>query len=220
MTARKARFILAFVVLVLLFSILPLLYWDFVRDTVIIPFYYIIWLLSLILNAIPQGIYLALLVLLSLIIGFKTLDSVHIEQRFHRRERNHQQTGTQYLHWRSLYTNLYLSPFSRNRFAWEARKLILSILAYEHGISSLEAETLVRNGTLTVPETIKNLIESKTFPDARFPNRFTKRLLRLRQLFFKTDSKKDPQVDSLIAEIISFIEYRLEINHAGNQPKP
>lgn len=59
MAVDKARIGLVFILLVLLFSILALVYWDFVRDTIIIPIYYIIWVIGLILKSIPQGVYYA-----------------------------------------------------------------------------------------------------------------------------------------------------------------
>jgi hypothetical protein len=67
---------LVFVLVVLMFSILTLLYWDFVRDTVIIPVYYLLWVGSLILKSIPQGAYLAILIFISAIIGWNTLEAV------------------------------------------------------------------------------------------------------------------------------------------------
>jgi hypothetical protein len=219
MTIDKARMILVFVLLALLFSILTLVYWDFMRDTIIVPIYYLIWVISLVLKSIPQGVYFAVLVFLSLLIGFKTLESVRVERSTKRLEKDWPESGTQYLHWKSLCANMDINPFSRGRFAWEARKLILSILAYEQGIDSVEAETLVRKGMVDVPDTIRNLIEKKKIPDARLPrNRITSVALRLRRLL-GIGSENDPQIDSAIAEIIGFIEYHLEIDHAGSQPE-
>jgi hypothetical protein len=220
MTVSRARIILIFVLFVLLFSILTLLFWDFIRDTIIVPIYYFIWVIGLILKSIPQGVYWAFLVLLSLIIGFKTLESTQVERNFERREGDQPQADTRYLYWRRLCTNMDISPFSRQRFAWEVRKLILSMLAYEWGIDIAEAETLILTGTLDIPDAIRFLIEEKRIPDAKPPlNRIASAILRLCRLLLKADSERDPQTDTLVAEIIGFIEQHLEIGHAGNQPR-
>ncbi len=218
MAVDKAKIGLVFILLVLLFSILALVYWDFVRDTIIIPIYYIIWVIGLILKSIPQGVYYAVLVFLSLIIGFKTLESVQVERHTKHLERSRTESGTKYLHWKSLCTRMDISSFTRDRFAWEARQLILSILAYEQGKDIVEVETLVRTGKVAVPEPIRNLIEERKIPATRPPgNRITRAVSWLRQLLFKVDVQDDPQTDPSVAEIIGFIEHRLEINHARSQ---
>jgi hypothetical protein len=220
MTSNKAKIILVFILFVLLFGILPLLYWDFIRDTIVVPIYYVIWVISLFLKSIPQGVYFAFLVFLSLIIGFKTLESVQVERRFKRLERDRPEATTQYLRWKSLCANMDINPFSRNRFAWEAKKLILSILACEQGMDIADAEALVLDDTLDVPDVIRKLIETNTLPDAKLPlNRITSAMLRVRRLLFKVGAKNDLKIDSPVAEIIGFIEHHLEINHAGNQPE-
>lgn len=217
MTFDRAKVALAFALMVLLFGLLTLLFWDFIRDVVIVPIYYFVWVVGLTLKSIPQGIYFALLLLLSLFIGLKTLDSVQVRQPFRQLERNPAQVNTQYRHWKSLCDSVHNSKFYRDRFIWEARKLVLAVLAYEQGIDSAEAETLVRNGTLVVPDAILALIERK-IPAARSPLvGATGVLARLRRLFVRGDADRNLEIDRLVVEVIGFIERRLEIDHAGNE---
>jgi hypothetical protein len=218
--ADKAKIILVFVLLVLLFSILTLIFWDFVRNVIIVPIYYFLWEISLVLKSIPQGVYLALLVFLSVFIGFNTLTSLRVERQTKRLKRDRPESGTRYLHWNSLYANMDGNPFTRDRFAWEARKLILSIFAYEHGIDIADAEMLVQNGYVDVPDTIRNLIMEKRMPATGLRvSRVARTMVWLRRKFFKIEAENDPQIDALVGEVISFVEQRLEINHAGNQPE-
>ena len=129
----KAKIILVFVLSVLLFSILTLAFWNFVRDAVIVPIYYFLWQISLVLKSIPEGVYLALLAFLSVIIGFNTLTSLRVERHMKRLERGQPESGTRYLHWKSLCTNMDVNPFTRERFAREARKLICLSLPMNRG---------------------------------------------------------------------------------------
>ena len=216
----KAKIILVFVLLVLLFGILTLIFWDFVRDAIIVPIYYFLWEISLVLKSIPEGAYLALLVFLSVIIGFNTLTGLRVERHTKRLEREQPESGTRYVHWRLLCANLDVNPFTRDRFFWEARKLILSIFAYEQGIDIADAEMLVQNGNVDAPDTVRRLIIEKRIPAAGpRVSRIARAPVWLRRLFIEIEAENDPQIDALVGEIISFIEQRLEINHAGNQPE-
>jgi hypothetical protein len=217
MTVDRAKIILVFVALVLFFSILTLVFWGFIRDIVIIPIYYFLWEMGLLLKSVPEGIYFALLVLVSLIIGFNTVVSVRAERHTRRLERQQPESITRYLHWRILCANMDANPFTRDRFAWEARKLILSIFAYEQGIDIAEAEMLVRRGDVDMPDVIRNLITEKKFPVTGLRiRRIARPIVWLRWLFFRIEADNDPQLDALVGEITSFVEHRLEIYHAGN----
>ena len=216
----KAKIILVFVLLVLLFSILTLIFWGFVRDVIIIPIYYFLWEINLVLKSVPGGIYLALLAFLGVVIGFNTLTSLRVERHTRRLERGQPESGTRYLHWKILCAHMDVNPFTRERFAGEARKLILSIFAYEQGVDVADAEVLIQNGYVDVPDTIRNLITEKRLPFRRLHiSRVTRVRGWLRWRFFKIEAENESQIDALVGEIISYIEQHLEINHAGNQPE-
>lgn len=212
---------LLFVVVVLVFSILTLLYWEFVRDTIIVPVYYLLWVGSLVLKSIPQGLYLAILIFISIIMGWNTLEAVRVRQSAGGTERKQPQIVSRYLHWKRLCANLNSGVFARDTFTWEARRLILAILVYQTGLEIAEVETRIRNGTLTVPDSIRDLIERRIIRGSRpAPRRIERAILRLRRLFLNVESPTDPQMDDRIAEIVTFIETQLEFNHAGRQSYP
>jgi hypothetical protein len=213
MKVDKVRIAFVFVLITLIFSILALIYWDFVRDSIIVPVYYLIWVSGLILKSIPQSGYLALLILVSAIIGFNTLERIRNEQLASRPETNDPQAESRYLHWRRLHARLYVSPFSRDQFAWEARRLILSILAYQSGVDTSEAEMMVTDGLLDVPDSIRNLVQHKDMATPTpTPRNVKNAVLRLRQLLRRTVPQNEPQIDGQVAEIVYFIERCLEIN--------
>jgi hypothetical protein len=218
MRVNKVQIGFIFVLVVLVFSTLTLLYWDFMRDTIIVPIYYLFWVSDLMLKSVPQGAYLAFLIFICVLIGWNTLSGVRVRQIPSRFEGSHPQTDTRYAQWKRLYSNLHSSPFARDTFAWEARKLILSILAYQDGIKTSEVEAMVKDGTLPLPDSIRDLIQQKKIRDSQPTlNRMESTRTRLRRLFFKAKLQHDPQIDTLVAEIVSFIEHQLEIDHAGNQ---
>lgn len=205
MNSDKVKIGLAFLLIVLVLSVLTLVFWDFVRDTIVIPVDYLLWVTGLVIHSIPQDVYLGVLLFFGLILSLNTLDRLRSKPAAHNYEQNHAQGDTRYHRWLLLVSKQSLSPFYRDIFASEARNLILSMLAYDHGIDSAEAETRVKNGALAVPEPIKALIEMR---DIRIPPRPISRietlLRRLRLL--NADPPSDPQLDRLVAEVVDFVE--------------
>ncbi len=220
MKPDKAKIGIVFVLVLLLFSTLTLFYWAFVRDSIIVPVYYFIWVSDLTLKSIPQEAYLAVLMLISIIIDLNTLMGIRTNRYSRRIEGSQPQTDSRYLYWKKLCSNLYASPFARDTFAWEARKLTLSVFAHQNGVESSDVETMIRNGTLPVPDSIKMLIQQKKIqaPKPTYTSGENV-IIRLRRLLLKEEHPNNPQTDSPIEEIVAFIEHLLEIDNARNQPQ-
>jgi hypothetical protein len=220
MSSGKTKLGLAFAATATVFAALTLIFWEFMRDTIVMPLYYLIWVSDLILKSIPQGAYLGILVLIGLVIGSGALQSIQSRQMTHNHQRTRSMDSARYLFWQSLHNRLITSEFSRNHFAWEARKLILSILAYQEGIDVSQVEAMVIDGTLSVPNTVRYLIQRREIrASSQTPPAIHNLTFRLRRLLFKLESPTDPQIAHQVEEIVAFIEHRLEITHAANPPE-
>ncbi len=221
MPLDRTRILLAFAICVVLFSAATLLFWGFVRNTILVPVYYVIWVIGLLLNSIPQGAYLALIVLLSAITGWKAIQSTRRTPHIRRVVRNQAAPGTRYRHWNRLCDHAHGGPSSRDWFIAEARKLILSVLAYEHGIDSTQAEALVQDGSLDVPGTLRDMIQKKNIPGAPLPSRLNALSIWLRRLRLREEVPSDPYVEQMIADLVDFLESHLVIpnsDRAVEQP--
>ena len=130
MNSNKTRLAFAVMTIALVFAILSLIFWDFVREAIVIPIYYLIWVGTLILKSIPQAAYLVLLILIGLVIGTNALRSIRVKPIVQHHPQNYSKASTRYWFWRKLLTYFNRSQVSWDSFAWEARKLTLSILAY------------------------------------------------------------------------------------------
>jgi hypothetical protein len=217
MRNNRVFFLLAFAIFVLIFSVLTVLFWSFMTDKILIPIYYVLWVCNLIINSVPQGAYLLLLVILSIVIGLRTLTSLRSNLHHRRARHNQPNPATRYQHWRILCAYAYGTWFSKSQVTFESRKLILSILAFEQGVDLLEAEDMVRNGALDIPDMLRDVIVSKYIPDAP-PNRFPGILswLPLPARWRKADY--DPCMDQFLTEFVNFVEHHLEItSHARNE---
>lgn len=218
MKTSNIRISLASFVLTLIYCVLTLVFWNFVRDTIVVPIYYLIWLAGLILKSIPQGTYLALLIVISLLIGMNTLIKIQVKRLSISSERSAQEEASRYRFWLKLYTNSQ-SGDSRLNFAFYARNLILSILSYQEGLDLSETERKVANNDLKVPVAVKKLIQERDQVATQQPKRrFVNWGYKLRRFIRRKDLQDDLLINKHIEEIIHFIESRLEINHDGNRP--
>jgi len=215
MRSNRLKIALALVVVLVIFSALSLLYWDIIRDTVVTPIYYLLWFGDLMLKSVPQAVFLALLIVVSLFISINTLSKVRTRRLAQERQRKASAGLSRYLEWKRLCDTQASNQFVRNQFTWEARKLTLMLLAYQEGIDAEIVEQRVKNGDLEVPDTIRALMKRQ---EIRVPEKaqgsFRNSIMLLRQWLLALDSADAPQSDPLADEIVAFIEQRLEISHA------
>lgn len=217
MQSNKVKIALALLVVIIIFSVLSWLYWDFVREAIATPIYFMLWLGDLTLKSIPQEVFLALLVVMSVLIGLNTLANVRAKRLAVERERSPSAGISRYMEWKRLCETQVSNQFVRNQFAWETRKMILRLLAYQEGIDIEAAEEMVKNGSLEVPDVVRNLMRRQEIPVSyRAQESFRNPFLWLRQVLLGIDLANTTPIDPFADEIVAFIEQRLEINHAGN----
>jgi hypothetical protein len=220
MTRNRTRFVFAIAATTVIFSILTLIFWEFMRNTVVLPVYDLLRLGILFLKSVSQEIYLGLLILVSVLIGISALrgDPSGPAERISVPEGT--KHSARYLVWRRLYSDLTGSQFSRNRFAWETRQMILFILADQEGIDTSEAEMNIINGTLSVPDAVRHLVRYRQIEIARPASTAgSHRVWRLYRLLFRQAAPAHtPLVDPQVEEVIAFIEHRLEITHVADVP--
>lgn len=218
MKPDRSKIGLALLLTALVFSVLTLLYWDFVRNTLVIPLYYLLWVGDLTLKSIPQGAFLAALVVISLVMAVNTLRRLRRTPLTAHLQRSHAPPHSRYRQWRNLYRNLYTSEFTRNLFLSDARRLVLSLIAYEQGVDTLEAEALVKSGAFAVPEAVRKLVERRDIYGLNPPSNRLKIILR-RLGLLKPEASINPQLDGMVDEFIRFIEQYREITYDGNRPQ-
>jgi hypothetical protein len=200
--------------------VLTLIFWDFMRDIVVTPLYRLLWVGNLLLKSLPQEIYLLVVIVISSIIGGSALQSLQSRPLVQNSPHPRSMENARYGFWLRLYEQLAGNHFSRNRFAMESRKLILSILAYQEGLDVSIVEARVMDGSMIVPNTVKYLIQYRELPTStRIGTSNNSLRFWLRTRFIKPQRVVDPSIDQQVNEIVEFIEHRLEITYAGNPPQ-
>jgi hypothetical protein len=217
MKTERVRISLIFIAVLYIISILCVVFWNVVREQIIIPVYYLVWIGSLILKSISQKVFLGLLIIGCLIIGVNTIKNLQVKKLQKRSEKNQPSSTSRYRFWSKLLYHSLTSEFFRWEFALEARKLIFSIFSYQEGLNPEEAELKIKRHELRVPDSVKQLVEKREIPlDTPIKNWIENWVEKIRQVFRGQDSQIDPRGDEHIEAIIQFIEDRLEITHDGN----
>lgn len=221
MTRNKTRLVFALAASTVIFGILTLIFWEFMRDTVVLPVYDLLRLVNLFLKSVSQEIYLGLLILVSVLIGISALRGGQSRPAVRSSVPDIAKDSARYLLWRRLYNDLSASQFSRNRFAWETRRMILLILADQEGIDASQVEANIINGALSVPESVRHLIRHRHIevasPASTADPHPVWRLYRF--LFRQAAPAHAAFVDPHVEEIVAFIEHRLEITHVAASPQ-
>jgi hypothetical protein len=148
--------------LLVLVIVLTILLTDFVREAIVVPISYILWLGNLVLKSISQILLWAWLPVIAFFIALRSLSTAkkdkpigivsEAETRYPRRQRVdfwviqiHQNHGY----------------FGRTRFAEHLGRLILDILAYQERITPWEIEQRIENGDLEVPPEVRSYLHEK-----------------------------------------------------------
>jgi hypothetical protein len=201
----------------LIFGVLTLSFWGIVREMIVVPIYYLIWVAALILKSIPQEDYLALLIVVCLIIAVSTLGRMREKSQRVCRIRYTPEATSRYQFWSRLCANLASSEVSRLEFATEARLLILSILAYQEGRNPSEIERQVATNDFDVPASVKELIQKRELPvTPGITSRLGAWRRAVRRFRRNNSLPKNRLIAEHLGEVIYFIECRLETRPDGS----
>ncbi len=210
---KRVEFGLVVLAILVLFGSLAVFFWDFVRDTVVLPLYYVVWVGGLVLNGIPQQAFLALIVVVSLWIALDVLLRAQGAPLADQRDSRLPRGTSRYREWikRSGPSS---GELAHRTLAGEVRQLILSVLVFQEGLDLAQAERSVADRSLVIPERIRSLIVSKQFqPREANPNRMSRVIRRVRGWLDKPIPSDAALVDEQIDEILQFLESRLEMTH-------
>jgi hypothetical protein len=166
------------------------------------------------LKSIPQGLFVILLAAACLGIALNTVFKIQSREDSQAAIRYRSSGGGRYQFWNRIFVSLQRSPFSRDDFAFEARKLILAILAYQEGVDLATVEQRIVEQKISVPPGVMQLVLTKklAFP-LKKENSLGRKLARFFRRPFGDQAQGEPMVEAQAKEIIQFIEFRLEISH-------
>jgi hypothetical protein len=138
-------------IFIILTALFVWLFQDWVRSAIVVPVYYLFWLVSKILNSVDQQILWTILFLLALgAIGQTLFARSRLKATPLETEGKSRGQG-RVIYW-LIYVNLMLKGvYNRSYFSEELKRLILSVMALHERQMPIEIEKRIVSGDLVVP---------------------------------------------------------------------
>ncbi|MDF1515274.1 MAG: hypothetical protein P1S60_15805, partial [Anaerolineae bacterium] len=211
---REKRYILLGMVLglTILTLLLVLFVDDFVRDVILVPFAYYLWLGGIIINALPQSCFIPVLIAISLVIILPSLRKVRkVIWRPETRKENVPGEVSMWTHRLQLLTE---GSYSQNRFAYHLGYLVVKILAYEQRLSIRETMTRLENNAFDIPDPVRQYVLTGMNNQYTYTKRpiMKKVLLWFRQIVNFNNQKKTDRMLSDMTTVIDYIEHKFDLS--------
>ncbi len=225
MNARRWQIILVIVLIVVLASALStLLLRDIVRQYIVLPLSFGLWLISLVVNSIPQSTYWAFLVAIAVWVAWHFIITPIRSQRGAKNTRTitRQVERSRLEERQDLLARMDESRFACERVAFEMRALVVQQIAYQDHQTVDDVERRVRARSLEVPEEVNSLLVDWQHWLADEPadrwERYGRRVVR----HFSSGKRRKPDDSRYLRQVERVIDY-LETLGGGlevNRPHP
>ena len=210
---------------VLLVAALTLVLRDWVRDVILTPILFILWLGGLLIKSTPQWIFWGVFLVMALLILANSLGTgKRPDQNVDRAEPGHPRRErvlfwAKQIRWRARRD---FSPLGNGE---PLRRLVLEVIAFQERLSLTEVEQRLESGELDVPPTIRTCLQHKLTPEPSSPVSLWERLQHRWADFGRrahvlisglTEARSYTQpspFDSELESVVQFLEDRLEIIH-------
>jgi hypothetical protein len=204
-TRTRKRLLLLGLIL-LLAAPLVLVLRGFVREAVVVPLLYVLWIGRLLFRSIPQSLLWALLLAVALLLATRSL----VERKKRLRETRGaeaERTGRVGL-WARRIRLTARGDYSRWGLAQHLGKLALEVLAHQERLSARQTRRYLETGELDVPPEIRAYLHARFRPTPPRPIGIFSRLMQRRRLGVQVSPLDvDPEA------VVRFLEGQLEVQH-------
>lgn len=205
--ARLKRILFIVAAIIVLAVPLMFLMENFVRDAIVTPAAYVVWLFSVVIEALPDAYLLGFAVAVVLYVAVRSL--FRESEASDRRTIPHtpvEGSATTWLRKLQLVTR---GSYSAQRLEHHIGQLLLRVIAYENRCTMREAAELVEHRQLELSPELREYLDaalSRRLP--RSPNL----LERLKALIFGRQRRIDPRTIALELEpALGYLEHELKI---------
>ena len=199
---------------------LALFYQDSLKEIILIPLLYVMWVAELVLKSFDQRCIwlMALIVAVSLSLAFSRRSRSPVDGYQRSLPQRFPDSG-RIRYWKRQIrigsSALYTSGFHRS----ELSRLVIETLAYREGFSAEEIKEQLNGGMITVPSEVRYILgldEVQDHPDK--PSGFIKRTTRWINQFFKQLFAPKSTPKPRLEKIIEYLESLMEVdNDVGNR---
>ncbi len=180
---------------------------DFVRETFALPLSYLIWLIGILTQTIPQVWLWTGLVVIALIFATRSLDRERRPAPAAPGKSVYPARGGIDV-WADRINMLLTGKYSKHRFGYFIGKLILDVLSHGERVNFRDIERRLERGEMDAPPAVRDYLLSRlrsSLNEAK-PNLLT----RLKR-FFRLQKPPIEQLNAELETIVKFLENQLEV---------
>jgi len=215
---KTKRHVLIGLTIALLVLTLPvvILVDDFVRDVILVPFAYYLWLGDIIIKALPQNCFLTPFIFLSIAIAIPSLRKGH--RTIWRAKESSETVEGQVALWEKRLRLLTSGSYSDNRFAYHLGRLVVQILAYEERLTTRATINELENGAFSMPIQVRQYVLAGIGTGIAQKRRSLMQSIKLwwKKLFTPKHNMQTPKQYEDIIAVLQYIEEQLKITETQN----
>jgi hypothetical protein len=131
---------------------------DFVREAIVMPLAYQVWLLRVVTDALPQSLVISVVVALAVYLAVRSLrPGKPVDAETQRRSRESEGALRR---WNERLSLLVEHRYSRDRFDHYIGRLVTKVIAHSEHLSTREVNARLQAGDLPVPDDIRPFVEA------------------------------------------------------------
>jgi hypothetical protein len=181
---------------------------DVVREVIVIPLLYVLWIGQLLLHSVPQVVCWSVFLIAAFLVALLNLAQWEVPQRALRATTR--RSSGQVAVWAKRIRLMGRGGYTGWYFGQHVEKLIVDVLAYRERLSTRETRHRVKAGDLDAPPEVRAY-----FAIVLLPSRYRWRIASL--LRFRLRPGRRAQGMSLdesdVAQVVRFLENQLEVGY-------
>ncbi len=226
-----------FIVILLVLAVISgaVLFWlrDIVREVVVLPLSYLVFVAGIIVDTAPQLFFWLAVILIAFWIAYRSLYArrrtapTAIAPILHDMG-DRAPYGGRVAYWSTKVDHMrrYRSVYYQSTFHLSLARLLIELLAYRYRLTMLEAEERLRNDMLEVPEEVRAYVVTslsrKDVTHQNFIARMWRKIIETVQRWLPgrhetsanpADDRPESTAEAQIARVIHYMEEELEVTH-------
>ncbi len=216
------RLVIAGAVILIVSFILLFTARDVVREAIVIPVSYWIWVIGLFVDSTPQIFFWIMLLLISLFIAYRSTRPPKKDPAEPIPYRDYSRSnGVNYgrvAYWSNRVNTMHMGSFYRSMLNELVGRLLLDLLSYRHRLTPRQIETRLEKGQFVVPPEIKeyltkNVLKREIGPIGFFPYLFRQIRAWFVSKFVSPGDPRTIQPDQDLDRVLHYIEEELEVKY-------
>lgn len=180
---------------------------NFVRETLVPPLSYTIWLIGILAQTIPQLWLWTGLIVIALILAMRSLDRERRPSPPVVGKSAYPAQGRIDV-WAERIDMLLKGKYSRHRFGYFIGKLILDVLSHEERLHFRDIERRLEQGEMDTPPAVRDYLFSRLRPGL---NEAKPNLLTRLKRFLRLEKPLTAQLSAELETIVKFLENQMEV---------